>query len=162
MATILELGQLTPQELIFQLFLPFIITLIIFFAVLQMVGFFSKKINLILSIGITIAVASTPLFSTIATWIGQYSAYTALAAFFIVFVLGIGTWSFRRGREYLGGMTSEDADLKKLYKRRTKLIEEIDRTDSDNKRAALYDELEHIDKRIKYLELKTKHYHHRW
>jgi uncharacterized membrane protein len=126
-----------------------------------MVGAFRRKINLIISLIITILAATTPVFSTIATWIGQYSAYTALAAFFIVFVIGIGAWTFRRSREYVGGLTSDDAELKRLYKRRTKLLEEIDRSDSDNARATKYDELEHIDKRIRYLELQTRH-HRRW
>jgi uncharacterized membrane protein len=122
-----------------------------------MVGVFRRKINLVVSLIITILAATTPVFSTIATWIGQYSGYTALVAFFIVFVVGIGAWSFRRSREYLGGLTSEDSELKRLYKRRTKLLEQIDRTNSDSARAAKYDELEHVDKRIRYLELTIRH-----
>ncbi len=169
MATLIDIlqyisqGQIAShtQELFFGFFLPFIITLIIFFSVLQMVGAFRRKINLIVSLIITILASTTPVFSTIATWIGRYSAYTALAAFFIVFVIGIGAWTFRRSREYVGGLTSEDSELKRLYKRRSKLLEEIDRTGSDSRRAVLYDELEHIDKRIRYLELQTRH-HHRW
>jgi len=157
MATILEMFQLSPQELIFKLFLPFIITLVIFFAVLQMVGLFSRKINLIISLAVTIMIATTPLFATIATWISQFGAFTALIAFVAVFVIGIGAWAFRRSREYIAGALEADIELKKLYKKRAKLLEKLERTSSDRTRAAIYDELENTDRKIRINELRSRH-----
>lgn len=159
MATILEMFKLTPQELIFKLFLPFILTLIILFAVLQMVGVFKRRINLVISLIATIMIATTPLFAKMATWISQFGAYTALIAFIAVFVIGVGAWAFRRSSEYIGGAIEADIDLKKLYKKRAKLLEEIERTSSDRERAAKYDELEHIDRIIRRRELESRYHH---
>ena len=161
MATLLDFFTLTPQEMLYGFALPFIIVLVIFFAVLQMIRVFSRKINLIISLIVTILAATTPIFSTIATWLGHYTAYTALAAFVVVFAIGIGAWVFRRGREYTGGLTSADSELKRLYKRRAKLFEEIERMPDDSRRASKYDELEHLDKRIRHLELAAKHHYRR-
>lgn len=115
-----QIGSHT-QELFFGFFLPFILSLIIFFSVLQMVGAFRRKINLVISLVITILASTTPVFATVATWIGQYSGYTALIAFFIVFVIGIGAWTFRRGREYVTGEKEEHRDIRKLDKQIAKL-----------------------------------------
>jgi len=82
---------------------------------------------LVISLIITILASTTPPFATIATWVGQYSGYTALAAFFIVFVIGIGAWAFRRGREYVTGGYHEEHRLKKdIEKLQKKLSKEVD------------------------------------
>jgi len=125
-----QIGSHT-QELFFGFFLPFILTLIIFFAVLQMVGVFRRKTNLVVSLIITILVATTPVFSAMATWIGQYSGYTALVAFFIVFVVGIGAWAFRRGREYVTGAYEEEHRLEK----RIKKLQDKLRTEQDPRKS---------------------------
>lgn len=106
-----------------------------------MVGIFRRKINLILSLGITILVAATPLFSTIATLLGQYGAYTALIAFAIVFVIGIGAWVFRRGREYVTGSLDEERGIEKEIK---KLQDKLDRESDPRKRVQLARELSEL------------------
>jgi hypothetical protein len=156
MVSIFEIAQLTPYQLVYGLFLPFILTLVMLFMVLQLVGVFGRKTNLILSLGVTLLISSSPVFSTVATTFGQFGAYTAIAAFFIVFFVGSGAWAFRKGRESLGGIRSEESELNRLYKRRGKVFENIEKhgrgTDAE------YDELEHLEKRIKYLEFKTRHH----
>ncbi len=157
MATILELFSLTPNELFFELFLPFALTLVIFFAVLQMVRLFNRRINLIISTIVTIMIATTPLFAQMAVWISQFGSYTAMIAFIGLFVLGIGAWVFRKGGEYVGDAIEAEMNLKKLYKKRAKLLDEIERTSSDTKRAAKYDQLEDYDKAIRTNRTRVKH-----
>ena len=159
MASIFELAQLEPYQLVYEFFLPFILTLILLFFGLQMIRIFSRKTNLILSLILTIMVAASPLFATIASLLSQIGAFAAVGVFVVVFIVGALSWGVRKGRESIEGMTSADAELNRLYKRRAKLIEEIERTSSDSKRASKYDELEHLDKRIRHLELVTKHHY---
>lgn len=157
MVTIFEIAQLTPEQLIYQLFLPFILTLVIFFAALQMIGLFSRKINLILSLAITIMVATSPIFAWITNLITQFGAYTALGAFIAVFVIGIGAWTFKRSREYITGIGEEHSELRRLYKERAKLEEKMERTLNERERRAIADRLEYIDRNIRYLETKLRY-----
>jgi hypothetical protein len=158
MATILELTSLTIPQLFFEFFLPFALTLVIIYAVLQMTRLFKSKINLMISLIVSIMVATTPLFGTMASMISRWGSYTALIAFIAVFIIGIGAWAFRRGSEYLGGAIEAERDLRRLYKRRAKLLNEIERTSDDNKRAAKYDEAEDIDKRIRRRTMEVRHH----
>lgn len=138
MVTIFEIAQLTPQELIYQLFLPFILTYVIFFAVLQMISLFNKKINLILSLAITVMIAASPIFAWITSLITQYGAYTALGAFIAVFVIGIGAWTFKRSRAYITGTPEEAHRLENEIK---KLREKMERESDPNKRMSMAYEL---------------------
>ena len=154
-----QIGSHT-QELFFGFTLPFLITLIIFFSILQLVGVFRRKTNLIVSLIITILASTTPVFATIATWIGQYSGYTALAAFFIVFVVGIGAWVFRRSREYVTGEKEEHRDIRRLDKQIAKLEKKIrearDGGASKDRIRALEDEWERLYRKRRFLERTTR------
>src|SRR4030042_214811 len=97
MATIFDIGSLAPNQLFYPLFLPFVIILVIFFGVLQMARIFRQRnINLILSLAITLLVSATPAFNILSTTLARYAGYTALIAFFLVFIFGIITWGIRR------------------------------------------------------------------
>lgn len=158
MATILELTKLTIPQLFFEFFLPFALTLVIIYAVLQMTRLFKSRINLMISFIVSVMVATTPLFGTMASLISRWGSYTALIAFIAVFIIGVGAWAFRRGSEYLGGAIEAEGELRRLYKRRAKLLDNAERTSSDNKRAAIYDEIEHLDRRVRNLELQVRHH----
>jgi len=112
MATILELTKLTIPQLFFEFFLPFALTLVIMFAVLQMTRLFRNRINLMISLIVTILVATTPLFGKLATMVSRWGSYTALIAFVAVFIVGVLSWTFRKGGEYVTGTIDEIRRLK--------------------------------------------------
>jgi preprotein translocase subunit SecF len=140
MATILDIGSLTPHQLFYELFLPFIIILVIFFGVLQMTRIFKqRKINLILSLAITALVSATPAFNIISTTLARYAGWTAIAAFFLVFIFGIITWGVRRGVEYGRGTLVE---VERLRKDIRKLQERLSREGNPDMRMQLAREIE--------------------
>lgn len=151
MATILDIGHLTPHQLFYELFLPFVIILVIFFGVLQMTRIFrQRKINLILSLAITALVSATPAFNVISTTLARYAGYTAIAAFFLVFIFGIITWGIRRGVEYGRGTLVE---VEKLRKEVRKLQNQLHREGNSDRRMSLAREIN--DKKRLLEELST-------
>lgn len=150
MATILELLQLTPQQLVYELALPFIITLAIFFGILQMVGIFRRNINLVVALGVTILAATTPQFSMVSQWLSHYTAYTVLAAFLIVFVIGIGTWTFRKGREYTTGVRMEEHNLERQIRKLENKLRTEGNPDKRMHIARELSELRRIQNEIRY------------
>jgi len=135
MATILDIGHLAPRQLFYEVFLPFIIILVIFFAVLQMTRLFrQRKINLILSLAITLLISTTSAFNIISTTLARYAGYTAIIVFFLVFIFGILTWGIRRGVEYGRGTLVE---VERLRKEIRKLQDQLRREGNPDRRMAL-------------------------
>ncbi|OGW54468.1 MAG: hypothetical protein A2Y81_11720 [Nitrospirae bacterium RBG_13_43_8] len=139
MATILDIGHLAPNQMFYGVFLPFIIILVIFFSVLQMTRIFrDRKINLILSLAITLLVSATPAFNILSTTLARYAGYTALIAFFLVFIFGIITWGIRRGVEYGRGTLVE---VERMRKEVRKLQDRLHREGNPDRRMALAREI---------------------
>jgi hypothetical protein len=143
MVDITQLTQLTPHDLIYQFFLPFILTYTIFFAVLQLLPLFSKRINLIISLVITILIAVSPMWVKIVTIMTQYGVFSAVGAFFAVFVVGVWAWAFRKSREYATGTPDDIRRLEKDIRNKKK---KLDRESDERKKMRLRRELYELEK----------------
>lgn len=128
--TILDLLAGEPSQLLHTVFLPFLVIFAIFWGVLSVMKIFGRKINIVLSLALTIIIASTDAFALISTYLAQYTAYTAIAAFTIVFIFGTVMWALRSGREiyYKQVPTRELQNIrKKIAKLRDKYHKAPDR-----------------------------------
>ena len=88
-----------PTDQLFQgVLLPVLIIFAILWALLNSIRVFNRKINLVLSLALTIMAAMTPWFAIFTNYVAMMGAQVAIAAFFILFVFGTIMWMYGRGR----------------------------------------------------------------
>ena len=89
-----------PVEQLFQgLLLPALIIFAILWALLGSIRVFNRKINLVLSLALTILVVGSPQFVYFSTYLTQLGAQVAIAAFFLLFAVGSVFWFLRKGTD---------------------------------------------------------------
>jgi hypothetical protein len=99
-----------PFDQLFQtLLLPMLIIFAILWALLNSIRVFERKINLVLSLALTIMAAVTPQFTIFTTYVAQLGMQVALVAFFLLFAFGSIMWMFGKGR----GIYYEQLDASK-------------------------------------------------
>jgi hypothetical protein len=99
-----------PFDQLFQtLLLPMLIIFAILWALLNSIRVFERKINLVLSLALTIMAAMTPQFNLFTTYVAQLGMQVALVAFFLLFAFGSIMWMFGKGR----GIYYEQLDASK-------------------------------------------------
>jgi len=103
---------MTVEEFFRNIFLPFTLTFVLFWAILEGIGRFGRKINLILAFCLTAFAAYGGLFTWFVQYVAQLGAYTGLIAFAIVFILGSIIWAIGRTKE----IYHEEIPPKKLEK----------------------------------------------
>jgi len=118
MVTVLDLiPSLTLQELIFQIFLPFIFIFAILWGVLTTLKIFEKKINLVISLVITLFLASTETFVLLTTYYSQISGAFVTFVFIGLFVVGTIIWAVRRGEHVYYGTSNPSHGIDRLNKK---------------------------------------------
>ncbi len=144
-----ELTSLSLNELLYTVFLPFIVVFAIFFGALSAVRIFNKKINLVLSFALTLAGAYGGLFTWFAVYLLPLGAYMGVIAFAAVFFIGIIIWSVGRGKDIYYEAAPEKA-LEKVNKDIEKLYDKYyNESDPAKKRG--------IDRQIVELERRREH-----
>ena len=140
--SILDFLQSLKVENLFQgFFLPFILTFAIFWGLLEALRVFNRRINLILALGITIAAAYGGLFGWLSSYLLTLGAFTGLAAFVIIFILGVIVWAFGRGEAiFFSGRRAMN-----IRKEIEKLYNKMDRTNNENDRRAIIERIRRLE-----------------
>jgi len=97
-ATVVDFTAMTPYELGRNVLLPFVLVYIILWAILERMRVFGKRVNVILSLGISVLLATTPAYTIIAAYITQVSGSSMVIIFGILLVGGTLMWALGRGR----------------------------------------------------------------
>lgn len=93
------LGVNVPFDQLFQtLLLPALIVFAILWALLNSFRVFGRRVNLVLSIGLTIMATLTPQFPIFATYVAQLGMQIAIVSFFLLFAFGSIMWMFGKGK----------------------------------------------------------------
>lgn len=144
-------SDLGVQEIIYSLLLPFFLMFALLFGALEMVRLFNRRINIILSLVLTILATQSPLFPFFSQVISVYGIVAVISVFMAVFLIG----SLRWGIATMERISGETGKLKKLYKLREKLWKEyekaLDRGDDATAKKILAD-VKSIDAEIEYLK----------
>ena len=121
--SIAALTGVSTNQLFQGILLPVLIVFAILWALLNSIRVFNRKINLVLSLALTIMAAMTPWFPIFTNYVAMMGAQVAIAAFFILFVFGTIMWMYGRGRGIYYEMVAPDKKLDMLTKRLAKLKE---------------------------------------
>ena len=137
--TAVDFSNMTPYELGRNVLLPFVLVYIILWAILEKFRIFPKRINVILSLGISVLLATTPAYTILAAYITQVSGGSMLIIFGVLLVGGTLMWALGRGRDIYYEQGLSPKKLANLYKQREnyfkKAREAQDRGDSKKARA---------------------------
>lgn len=92
-------------SIMYDYFLPFVIIWVVFYGILSAINLFRHKprINLILSVGLTLMMTATPYWFGVGQFISEWGAWTSVIIFIVVFTFGVVMWGLGRGKEYYEG-----------------------------------------------------------
>jgi len=147
-----DILTMSTENLVYVVFLPFLLILVLLFAALEVLHLFQRKINLILSFIFTFLAMQTEQYWWFANLLPTYGSFVAIGSFVVVFFVGVVLWA--RGRieniylETGGARKKHDRLIKKQNELRRKMENEMDEV----KKRKIYDEIERIEKDKKYLE----------
>ena len=138
---------------VFQYFIPFVVLFAIFWGLLEMLGRFKPKVNLVVSIGFSLLAAYTNPW--VLTYIATLGAYMAVVLFGILFLFGIIRWGLGRGKD----IYFESSSCERQYKHYAKDMEKIDNKLrsgglNSSEQTALLKQRSDIENKMKLLRLK--------
>lgn len=125
-----------PNALLTTVLLPFMLIFVVLWGVLNMIKIFgndptSKKINLVISLVITIFAAFTDAWGIIATQLAAFSGQFAVVMFFVVFIIGVIMWAVGRSRgiygEHVYPYNQKDfRNVKEIDKQLAKILKKLE------------------------------------
>mgnify|MGYP001619043245 CR=1 FL=1 len=142
-----ELLQLSPHDLLYQFYLPFILVLVLIYASLRLTRIFNNMVTWVITFVATILVADSPWFPLIGQYVAYFGATIVIAAFAVLFVLGIFLTGLRRQDEWTGNVRKID----RLHKEIAKLLQRQERARTENEKYRIAHQIEDIERRIKVL-----------
>ncbi|MBI2547567.1 MAG: hypothetical protein HYW23_03925 [Candidatus Aenigmarchaeota archaeon] len=145
-----ELIQLPFPDVLYKLVVPFLFVFLLLYGSLRLIKIFSNNINIIISLALAVLIANNPIFIWLSELAVYFGATTVIAAFSMLFVIGIIMFSIRKGRDW----RDEWAKLEDLEKKRAKLLEKLekaDRTGKTHESASYHKQIDKMDDDIKHL-----------
>lgn len=153
-------GLLSPEVevMIYETFLPFIITFTIFWGILETLRIFNRKVNLILAVSLSVMAGYGGLFEIVSGYLMQLGAFIGLVAFLVIFVVGMIIFSYGRTRDIYYETGGLDRKIENIRKKMMKIQEKIDRAREDEK-IHLYRELKKLKEDLEILEMERSRKH---
>ena len=141
---LLDVTTFLTSSFVFQNFIPFIILFAIFWGLLEAIGKFKSKTNLVISLGFAlIAGYSNPW---VLSYIATLGSYAALVLFGLLFIFGIVRWGLGRGRDIYYDTASIGKREERLRKKLDKLNRDFQGAPEDSKQR------EEIAKKMRQIE----------
>ncbi len=143
-----DYARIIPADLLYNFILPFLLIFAVLFGMVSMLKLFDKKISFVISIVISILVASTPYFATFTVFVSQLGGYTALIAFGIIFILGIGMYATGKTADIYSENMPKWGKLKIIRKQKAELRKELNKAKEKNdkdKMHAVYEQLKRLE-----------------
>jgi len=151
--------MLEIEDLVFGFAVPFLILFVILWGILSALGVFDKKINLVLSVALSLIAATTEAFAIFTGYITQVAGYTAVGAFAALFIVGVAVWSISRGKgiyEEVGVTKSPSRGEKKILYKLEKVDKKIARA-RGTKRRILLEERKELEDKLRLERAKRKY-----
>jgi|GEM_PF-2919472 len=155
------LASLQISDLFYYAFVPFILIFTIFFGVLSSLGVFDKRVSMILSLCLSVVVASTDGFITLSIYMAQMGAFVSFAVFAIVFFFGVTMWGWGQTKDIYTKSLDLSKKIRHIDERLQKEWKEYDKSRSEYKRAAIYRRIKDLEKQKEALEAREARRIHR-
>jgi len=135
-------------------FIPFIILFAIFWGLLTGMKIFNKKINTFLALifPLVFILGAPETFLWFSNYLISLGSFLAVGAFVALFVFGVIAWALQRGRDIYRDVADLDSKILKKEQERRKMFEKANRETNEVKRAHYIEEMDKLDKEVKFLE----------
>lgn len=151
-----DILTMSTENLIYVVFLPFLLTLALLFAALEAVHIFQRKINIILSLIFTFLAMQTEQYWWFANLLPTYGSFVAIGSFVVVFFIGVVLWARGRIKNIYEETGGPEIKLERLRKKAAKLEQKIKDEENDAKKRQLLEELKKINDEIKIAEISKR------
>ena len=155
-ATIFDFANMNPFELGRNVFLSLILVFVILFAVLEKFNMFSKKVNIIVALGISILLATTPAFTIFSAYVIEVGGSGMLMIFGILLIGGTLMWALGRGRDIYDEQVSPTRKERKVLDKLEKLDKKLARA-RGNKRQSLLRQRERLEDELRVARAERKY-----
>lgn len=125
-ASMFDFANMTPYELGRNVLLPFLLVFVVFWAVLDKIHVFSRKVNIIISLGISVILATTPIFTMFTQYITQVGGTGMIVIFGVLLVGATLLWATGRGRDVYYEHVDDIKKIERLEKRRADLLKKAE------------------------------------
>jgi len=153
---IIDLSNLMSIEVWRTIFAPFVLVLIILWAVLDRMKLFGKKTNIIISLSLALMLATTQSFVLMSNYITEMSGSVMLSLFVILLVGGTLMWVLDRTRDVYYEQTPSPKRLAMYTKNYHKSLEKAENADNPAKKAAHMKEAEHWKHQMELEKIKIR------
>lgn len=119
-----EIIPLIVSDPLFVQAVGFLALFAIFYGILQGIGRFGNKVNVVLSLVFSFFITQSPFFTFFTEFLFQLSATTVVIFFFGLFIVGALFYSYARGRDMYYEYSDPDKKIQKLEERIEKLWRE--------------------------------------
>ena len=144
-----------PNNIIYQMFLPFLLITALFFGALEVLHVFKKRTSMILAI--LFSLFAFPTYSFFAYWLNILGSFAALAMFLGLFVFYSAVYAFRKNKT-LWFQTMSDVDkLKKIeerIQREYKKFQQAHERGQEGKARAIDEYIRSLEREREYLKRK--------
>ena len=143
----IDLSNLTSIEMWRTIFAPFALVFIILWAVLDRMKLFGKGTNIVISLSLSLMLATTESFLIMSQYITETSGNVMIMVFGVLLIGGTGFWALKRGSEIY---VEQDADkhIKSIMKKINKLRGAYKR----NRDPGILDRIEELEREIKRIQ----------
>jgi hypothetical protein len=131
---------------IFQNFVPFIILFAILFGLLESIGKFKLKTNLVVAVGFALIAAYTNPW--VLSYIATLGSSAAVVLFGILFFFGIIRWGLGRGKDIYDETAPKETKIRKLIKEKEKWENKYRSARSDSEKASIIKRIEELKMQI--------------
>jgi CDP-diglyceride synthetase len=142
-----DIFAMVPSQILYTIILPFIIAFTIFWGLLTAMRIFGSKVNIVIAFVLAMGLFFTDAYLFIGQFVFATGTFLAAGLFILIFGVGIIIWAVQRTT----GVYYSTGDINKLYKRRTQILDKLNRA-RENEKEGLYRELNLIENKIKEKE----------
>lgn len=150
-AGLMDFSNMTYYEFGRNIILPFLLSFIILWSVLERIRFFNKSSRLIISLGISILLATTSSFIVMSEYISSVAGTSMVVIFGIVLIGGTVLWGIKSGVDTYYALDKDKA-ITKLREKIAKLRREY----RGKRDPEILKQIKELEKRIEQLEFELK------
>lgn len=150
-------GAITPYQLIYNFFIPFIFIFVLSYGVLKKIGLFGSKINTILALTIPAMILLNPSMGFFREQMSIMGAMSVYGMFIALFGFGVLMWGLNKGRDITYTTANVEAKMKKLYDKKHKAVNKYKHAGSQKDRIKWGHEIDEIDRELMMLKYERRY-----
>jgi hypothetical protein len=149
-------GAITPYQLIYNFFLPFMFIFVLCYGVLRKIDLFGSRINMLISMLIPAMILLNPAMGFFRDQMSMMGAMSVYGMFIALFGFGVIMWGLNKGRDVTYNTATDDKKMRILSDRLHRADKKYRRAGSQRERAKWDREIEHLERDMRRLRRRRR------